>query len=436
MGADACRGSVDRVSFGPGAAKVKRVLAVAILGTLFGVAVITARPQTEEPGLKSMHVKAPEFPPPASELPPVPGERTAGRQQSTEPGQGAVAEPSGPEAQAPGVATTGVTWINSRPLTMEDLQGKVVLIDFWEYTCINCIRTFPDNKKWWDRYHKYGFEIIGVHDPEFDIAYRVANVRAADKRFQLPYPIVVDDHFRIWQSYYNNTWPNRFLIDAKGFIRYNRSGEGADDSFERAIQELLKEAHPGLSFPAGDTISPERDAFAPDCGVPTPEMYVGDWGGRGILSNAEGYHDGKTLDYKLPPSVDDGHAAVEGRWQTDKSGMIYRGKHKGSEPGPDHLIMRYHARELYAVLNVSHGHPERLYIQQDGKDLTKADKGVDVQFDAQGHSYLEVREPRMYYLVQNPEFGSHTVELFPTAPGLTVNSFTFGNNCQTDFAHL
>jgi thiol-disulfide isomerase/thioredoxin len=341
-----------------------------------------------------------------------------------------------PEFPPPGENVSGTTWINSPPLSMAQLRGKVVLIDFWEYTCINCIRTFATNKKWYERYHRYGFEIIGVHDPEFDIAYPVENVRAAVKRFGLPYPIVVDDWFKIWTSYQNHTWPNRFLVDAKGIVRYNRAGEGADAALERAIQRLLKEAHHGLEFPASYTIPHEDDPFAPSCGVPTAEMYVGDWYGRGVLANHPGYKKGKTLDYQLPPQVKDGRAAVSGRWETDKNGMIYRGAGSKNGPGADRLVMRYHARELYSVLNVSHGSPSRLYIQQDGQDLTPQNKGVDVQWDSQGRSYIQVREPRMYYLVQNPKFGSHEVTLFPTKPGLTVNSFTFGNDCQTDFPHL
>jgi peroxiredoxin len=174
-----------------------------------------------------------------------------------------------PEFPPPGENVSGTTWINSPPLTMAQLRGKVIMIDFWEYTCINCIRTFAENKKWYARYHKYGFEIIGVHDPEFDIAYSVAHVAAAVKRFGLPYPIVVDDWFRIWKSYENNTWPNRFLIDDKGAIRFDIPGEGHDSAFEHEIQRLLRKAHPGLEFPPDYTIPPERDAFSPTCGIPT-----------------------------------------------------------------------------------------------------------------------------------------------------------------------
>ena len=328
------------------------------------------------------------------------------------------------------------TWINSTPLTMRQLRGKVVLIDFWEYTCINCIRTFDQNKTWIARYHKYGFEIIGVHDPEFDIAYDAKNVRDAVKRFGLSYPVAVDPNFEIWNSYHNDSWPSRFLVDSHGIVRFHRDGEGGDAAFEHAIQGFILQAHPGLKFPSSYTIAPEPNASAISCGVPTEEMYVGDWSGRGILSNREGYHKGKTIRYQLPATINDGQAAVSGLWETDKNGMIYRGKKSGADAGSDKLVMRYHARELYSVMNVSHGHPSDVYIQQDGKDLTAADKGVDVKFDSAGHSYIEVREPRMYYLVQDAAFGAHTVTLTPNMPGLTINSFTFGNDCQTHFAHL
>jgi thiol-disulfide isomerase/thioredoxin len=416
------------------------------------IAALIAKPlvlcpqEFDSSALIKMHERAPEFPAaaaPASQfssppsLPPTLGGSARGIPE--------VQSPQGPDTTQPrlSAASSEVEWIDSPPLTMARLRGDVVLIDFWEYTCINCIRTFAENKKWYERYHKYGFEIIGVHCPEFDIAYRASNVRTAVKRFGLPYPIAVDDHFLIWRAYHNSTWPNRFLIDAKGYIRYDRSGEGGDSALEHAIQQLLKEAHPGLKFPLTYTIPPEENAFAPSCGVPTSEMYVGQWGDRGILSNKQGYHRGKTINYVLPPSVEDGHAAVSGRWETDRgersgqsNGMIYRGKKKGESPSGDELVMRYHARELYSVMNVEHGHPSRVYIRQDGKDLTPKNKGVDVQFDADGRSYIEVREPRMYYLVADQKFGSHKVELFPTRSGLTINSFTFGNDCQTEFPHL
>jgi thiol-disulfide isomerase/thioredoxin len=416
------------------------VLAV-VAAACLALAALNPSASAQESGLTSLNTPAPEFPPPVGfggSSGDVSGSPRAQAPQQR-PAGGSAQEVASTPASAPSPemeSSSGITWINSRPLTMAELRGKVVMIDFWEPTCINCIRTFPQNKKWWERYHQHGFEIIGVEDPEFDIMDSIEHVRAAVKRFQLPYPIAVDDRFQIWRAYKNDAWPNRFLIDAQGNIRYNVVGEGSDAEFERAIQGLLKEAHPDLDFPAGDAIAATEKAMTPVCGVPTPEMYVGDWSGRGVLANPEGYHEGKTIDYQPQNQVEDGHVLLSGRWQTDKNGMIYRGKHKGEEPGADQATVRYHARELYVVMNVSHGHPARLYVMQDGHYLTAANKGVDVQVDDQGRSFIEVREPRMYYVVQNPEFGTHTVELVPTGSGFTLNSFTFGNDCQIQFAHL
>lgn len=421
-----------------------------VFSTLLGLATIPVA-SAQDSGLTPMHVQAPDFPPPASANA-ASGAESSGissqgvapsgpinRGGSSAPGTTGAIQPQGSQSPEPTGSTAGggVTWINSPPLTMRDLRGKVVMIDFWDYTCINCIRTFPENKKLWDRYRNDGFVLIGVDDAEFSSAAPVDRARAAVKRFELPYPIVVDYHYQIWNAYKNAFWPNIFLIDADGYIRYNHAGEGDDQQIEQAIQGLLKEAHPGLAFPASDSIAPDVNVNAPNCGgEPTPEMYVGDWSGRGTLSNPQGYHDRKTIDYAPQSSVEDGHVVLSGRWETDKNGMIYRGKHKGDEPGPDHATMKYHARELYSVMNLAKGHSARLYIKQDGQYLTAANKGADVTIDSQGRSYIEVREPRLYYLVQNPQFSSHTVDLFPAADGVEIDSFTFGNNCQTDFNHM
>lgn len=338
-----------------------------------------------------------------------------------------------PEFPAPGYQVSGTTWIDSPPLTIAELHGKVVMLDFWEYTCINCIRTFPQNKEWYERYKPYGFEIIGVHDPEFQVAYDVDNVTAAVKRFGLPYPIVVDDFFTIWKAYSNEVWPERYLIDANGNVRFRLEGEGDDHNFEVAIRQLLVEAHPGLNFPASDTLPmPDRAA---DCAmVPTEELYVGSWQGRGKLANP--YHPGETTNYKMPEKVDDGYAAISGRWQTDPNGMIFKGKPQELKDDASRLRARYHAAEIYAVMNVADGKPERLYILQDGKPLTAENKGADVKLDDKGQSYINVDSSRMYYLVSNAQFSSHEVDLIPTASGIMIDSFTFGNDCQRKFPHV
>lgn len=367
----------------------------------------------------------------------TPGDTTAhpGAGRARPPGLETMSSPAPPFPES-GMDTSGTVWIDSRPLTWKKLRGEVVLIDFMEYTCINCIRTFDDNLRLWKRYHDRGFEIIGIHAPEFHFAYDVDNVRRAVGRFALPYPVVVDDWFRLWKAYGSHTWPNRFLVDATGTVRYHKAGEGADAALERAIRKLLTEAHPGMTFPDSMTIPPPRDAFADSCGRTTPEVYVGVWHGRGALANDAWYRPGKVTDYELPDGLSDGRVALRGPWETDTNGMIYRGTQSVGTARPDQLSLVYTARELYSVVNVARARePERVYLSQDGHWLGKEEAGVDVRFDQEGRSYLYVDEPRMYYLVANPGMGQHLVNLLPTAPGLMVNSFTFGNDCQTDFSH-
>lgn len=416
------------------------IFAVCLTAALTLVLALASSQEVFEGALTVVNYRAPDFPSPfplESGFPQdsgAPTEQQPGGMGTRAP---AVQPHEAPSSQAAAsVSTSGLTWINSGPLTMERLRGKVVMIDFWDYTCINCIRTFGANKKWWARYHRYGFDIIGVDDPEFGFAFSADNARRAIKRFRLTYPNVLDGQREIWNSYHNDSWPARYLVDARGVVRFERFGEGGDHAFEDAIRLLLKEAHPGLVFPASYTIPPQENAFSSACGIPTQEMYVGDIYGRGALANAQGYHNGKTIDFTLRDSVQDGTVVLSGKWQAHSDGMTYRGKKSPGGSSAGELEMRYHARQLYGVINVARGHAERLYITQDGKDLTQANRGVDVQFDAQGHSYVLVREPRLYYLVANPGFGSHVVLLRPTAPGLTVDSFTFGNNCQTQFSHL
>jgi thiol-disulfide isomerase/thioredoxin len=359
---------------------------------------------------------------------------TGQRTGKTVDGRMVALDAKAPEFPAPGYQTSGTTWLDSPPLTLAALRGKVVMIDFWEYTCINCIRTFPHNQEWYERYKPYGFEIIGVHDPEFEIAYDVENVKAAVKRFALPYPIVVDDFYTIWKAYSNQAWPSRYLIDANGNIRFHLEGEGDDHNFEVAIRQLLVEAHPGLKFPASDSIP--QPVFGPDCGmIPTAEMAVGPWEGHGTLENPNPYHPGEVVNYKLPEKVDDGRAVVSGRWETDPNGMIFRGKGQEPKENAERLRMRYHATELYVVMNVSRGKPERVYVLQDGKPLTAENKSVDVKLDEQGQSYIDVDSPRMYYVVSNAQFSSHELDLVPTEPGIMIDSFTFGNDCQRKFPH-
>jgi hypothetical protein len=319
-------------------------------------------------------------------------------------------------------------WIDTggkMPHSIKGYRGHVLLIDFWEYTCINCIRDFAVLKRWYDKYHVYGFEVVGVHFGEFPMSFRVDNVRSAAKRFQLPWPVVADLNGSIWTSYKCESWPTRDLVDASGDVIMRVEGETGNRALEERIRALLIAAHPE----AGEVpLDPLEDAFTAQCGVTTQEAFVGNYlgSGHGALENSQGYHDGSVINYRAEHEPNDGRVMVSGKWRTDRNGIT-------SADGQDGAVHRYHARSVYAVLSVENPKkPVRVYLRQDGVPLKQNEAGADVKFDSQG-SYVDVSEPRMYYLVQNPLFGSHLLALEPQGKNLTLHSLTYGNDCQQKF---
>jgi len=319
-------------------------------------------------------------------------------------------------------------WIDTggkAPHSIKGYRGHVLLLDFWEYTCINCIRDFAVLKRWYDKYHAYGFEVVGVHFGEFPMGFSVDNVRMAARRFQLPWPVVADLNGSIWTSYKCQSWPTRDLVDASGDIVTRVEGETGNRALEERIRVLLMIAHPE----AGNVpLDPPEDAFTPQCGVTTQEAYVGNYlgSGHGALENSKGYHDGSVTEYKAEHEPSDGRVMFSGKWRTDREGVTSAGSQ-------DEAVHRYHARSVYAVLSVENPKkPVRVYLKQDDGSLKQNEAGVDVRFDSLG-SYVDVSEPRMYYLVQNPSFGSHLLTLEPQGKNLTLHSFTYGNDCQQKF---
>lgn len=315
---------------------------------------------------------------------------------------------------------------NKVPHSIKGYRGHVLLIDFWEYTCINCIRDFRILKRWYAKYHADGLDIVGVHFGEFAMGYSAANVRDAAERFQLPWPVVADLHGAIWQAYHSDVWPNRYLIDQNGDIVFHVEGEGNDRPMEEKIRELLAKTDPQVNqIP----IDPPDNTFSPECGIPTDETYVGDWFGRGSIANPTGYrNDGQVTIFHAEGAPADGKVMLSGRWNVTQDGATSDEKHAEAQ-------LQYHARSVYAVLSVDNPKkPIKVYLQQDGKPLDSSDAGIDVHFDSAG-SYLEVSSPRMYYLVKNPSFTSHLLALQPEAAYFMLHSFTYGNNCQQDFEH-
>jgi thiol-disulfide isomerase/thioredoxin len=334
-------------------------------------------------------------------------------------GSGPVTDPP----QAPELEG-GVRWINSKPLKLTGLRGKVVLIDFWEYTCVNCLRTLPYLKEWHRRYKDKGLVIIGVHTPEFRFARAEDNVAAAVKELGLEYPIVIDSNYAIWKSYSNRFWPAKYLCDARGRVRYYHFGEGGYGETEREIQALLRETSPKVDLPPLMEAVRAEDQPGRVCYPTTPELYVGyERGGpEGTFGNREGYHPGQVFVFRDPGSHEDGLIYAQGAWKSSGEAFISA---RTSRYPRDWIALRYHAIEANAVMKPERGSPVRLWLYQDGKPVAEKCRGKDVQADDQGRTFVLVDKPRMYNLIKNPAFGQHELRLATSQPGLGVYSFTF-----------
>ncbi|MBV8223003.1 MAG: redoxin family protein [Candidatus Eremiobacteraeota bacterium] len=316
----------------------------------------------------------------------------------------------------------GTAWLNSQPLTPAGLAGKVVLVDFWEYTCINCLKALPYERTWYQRYAKDGFVIVGVHTPEFAFSGETANVANAVKRLQIDWPVVVDAQQKIWNRYGNDAWPHEFLYDQRGVLVAEHEGEGDYPETEARIQQLLRASDPNAKFPAPMDYLPQDRYSKPGavCYRHTPEMYVGDWRGDGALGNEQGYAKGKTIAYVDSGPHDDGRAYLLGPWYQDGEAMVSA----SGPPVDEHVAIRYRAIQVVAVLAPS-GQPVPAFVLQDGAALTRASAGPDVRFDEHGRAFVLVNAPREYDLVTNKQFGQHDLELRPERPGLRVYTFDF-----------
>jgi thiol-disulfide isomerase/thioredoxin len=317
---------------------------------------------------------------------------------------------------------------------MAQLRSKVVLVDFWEYTCINCIRTFPYLRRWNELYRPEGLIIIGVHTPEFAFAKNPVNVANAVKRFGFSFPVVLDNDERIWNAFHNAAWPADFLIDKDGRIAYMHIGEGDYGETELAIRKLLREGRPGLDFSDPRFAIPadaNADMDAAVCRRATPETYLG-VARAANLANPGGEDETREAHYVAPQMLPLDNFALEGDWEAGDEFV----RHVRSSGQPqDAVELHYQAKSVYLVAGSDDGSPKSLYVTQDGKPLPPNSRGVDVKADTTGSSYITLGGKRMYYVVNNPDFGEHTLVLSTAAPGVSLYSFTFGNNCENRFAH-
>jgi len=309
-----------------------------------------------------------------------------------------------------------VTWLQGGPLTMHDLHGRPVLIDFWDYTCVNCLRTIPYLKKWHVRYAPHGLAIIGVHAPEFAFARERDYVARAVKDLGIEYPILLDNSYAIWDAYANRYWPAKYLVDTNGYVRFYHFGEGAYEEVEGQIQSLIKEASLDAKLP--EIMPPMREEDKPGavCHRGTPELYLGY--ARGRIGNTDVWPD-KAASYREEMTERDGYAYLAGDWLLGKESLS---RPEGAT-GESKLYLRYAAKEVNLVIYPPR-QPGRVELLQDGRPLPAEDAGPDVRFE-EGRSAVTIDQPRMYMLVNNREFGTHDLSLSTTSDGIGLYAFTF-----------
>jgi len=309
-----------------------------------------------------------------------------------------------------------VQWLNSPPLTAQALKGKVVLVDFWTYSCINCLRSLPYVKAWAEKYRDQGLVVIGVHAPEFAFERDVGNVTKAMKDLGINYPVAIDNDYKIWRAFNNEYWPAHYFADAQGRIRYHHFGEGEYADSERVIQQLLREA--GAVKVADGLITADATGvqLAPDMNeVQSPETYVGFQRAEHFAPET-GLVPDKVAAYTPPAELALNDWSLGGKWNV--------GSERATSSAPDsRIVYRFHARDLHLVLGpAADGKPVRFKVLIDGKAPGDA-HGTDVAPDGSG----SVNSQRLYQLIR--QSGSVTDRTFSIEfldPGVSAYAFTFG----------
>ncbi|MBI2558754.1 thioredoxin family protein [Candidatus Woesearchaeota archaeon] len=308
-------------------------------------------------------------------------------------------------------------WINSEPLKIEQLRGKVVLVDFWTYTCINCIRTLPYLKDWDKKYHDKGLVIVGVHTPEFEFEKKYENVLKAVNDYQLKYAVAQDNNYATWSSYQNRYWPHKFLIDIDGYIRYDHIGEGSYDETEKMIQLLLNERMERLGKKdkietgTSNILSPDVDFSK----IGTPEIYFGYQFDRGNL----GYDNLKpdsTTDFKLSPKPSKNLVYLEGKWKYNADNMELI-----SDEGT--VMLAFEAKKINMV--AGSGGKSDAYVFLDNSPLNEKTKGSDMLVK-DGKSIINISEYKLYNIASAEDYGTHIIELQVGGKGFKIYTFTFG----------
>jgi len=311
---------------------------------------------------------------------------------------------------------------NNQPIHLANYKGKVVLIDFWTYSCINCIRTIPYLNDWYSKYADKGFVIIGVHSPEFEFEKNYDNVKTAVQKFGIMYPVVLDNNLGTWNAYGNQYWPRHYLIDAQGYIREDHIGEGGYAETEKTIQSLLAEraALDGLkqisfSTKTAPTINSKSLQYIDLSKQTTPELYLGYSYARSPLGNSQNFEPEQTVTYTIPSNTNlqPNIVYLDGQWKNNRDNIELQGN-SGS------IILTYYAK---AVNIVASGKGQTGTVTEDGNSKIPI-KSIGTDLNKDGKFILNGQ--RLYNLALHDSYGVHSIIINVKGKGFQLYTFTFG----------
>jgi thiol-disulfide isomerase/thioredoxin len=311
---------------------------------------------------------------------------------------------------------------NNQPIHLANYKGKVVLIDFWTYSCINCIRTIPYLNDWYSKYADKGFVIIGVHSPEFEFEKNYDNVKTAVQKFGIMYPVVLDNNLGTWNAYGNQYWPRHYLIDAQGYIREDHIGEGGYAETEKTIQSLLAEraALDGLkqisfSTKTAPTINSKSLQYIDLSKQTTPELYLGYSYARSPLGNSQNFEPEQTVTYTIPSNTNlqPNVVYLDGQWKNNRDNIELQGN-SGS------IILTYYAK---AVNIVASGKGQTGTVTEDGNSKIPI-KSIGTDLNKDGKFILNGQ--RLYNLALHDSYGVHSIIINVKGKGFQLYTFTFG----------
>jgi thiol-disulfide isomerase/thioredoxin len=314
---------------------------------------------------------------------------------------------------------SGITsYINTNETKLSELKGKVVLVDFWTYSCINCIRTIPYLVEWNQKYSDKGLVIVGIHSPEFEFEKNIDNVKQAVTRFGIKYPVLLDNDHGTWNAFQNSYWPRKYLVDSEGYIRYDHIGEGGYVETENAIKNLLAERSNQQGLEISNLNQTKLNvpgvASVDFNQIKTPELYFGYQYARSQLGNIEGFKPEKAVNYTIPSSnLKPNLIYLQGLWKNNPDSMEL--------VGPDgKIVLAYSAKSV----NIVAGGKGEVAVKEDGKDnqTNNPYKGNDVGSDGK----LSIDGQRLYNIADYTNYGNHHIEINAKGPGFKIYTFTFG----------